>query len=200
MTPVNYEDFAYSAMTVELTVPLLEAYRGEKIVSWYGAIERQLEKMVKDAEGAQNWPYADKVRKYLEIWRSNPITGSLNVETLEVLKSPLEVLAVDSWNLANYFSNLRDRLRQLVASEEELPRLPAGEESPLAGMGGPSGRGGPPIAPMFGAEPTPGGPKPPGEEEVGPEGAAGPGGAPAPAGGPVRRVAGRGAPAATVTV
>jgi hypothetical protein len=183
---------------------LLEAYRGEKIVSWYGSIERQLEKMLQDAEGAQNWPYADKIRKYLEIWRSNPITGSLNVETLEVLKSPLEVFAVDTWNLSNYFSNLRDRFRQLLASEEELPRLPAGEESPLAGMGGPAGRGGPPIAPMFGAEPTPGGPKPPGEEEVpkgGPEAPGGaPGGAPAPAGGPVRRVAGRGAPAATVRV
>jgi hypothetical protein len=192
----TYEDFAVSALTVELPVPVLEAYQGEKIVAWYGAIERQLEKMLKDAEAAQNWPYADKVRKYLELWRSNPITGSLNVETLEVLKSPLEVMAVDSWNLANYFGNLRDRLRQLIASEEELPRMPTGEESPLMGTRG--GRGGaPPIAPTFGPEPTAGGPKPPGEEEVPPGEAGPPGAAPeAPGGGPVRRVAGRGAPVA----
>ena len=96
---------------------LLEAYSGTAIVQWYGNIERQLGRLLDDAEKGRNWPYADKVREFLRIWRDNEITGSLNRETLDILKSAADVLAVDSWNLKNYFSNLRDQLRKLIASE-----------------------------------------------------------------------------------
>jgi hypothetical protein len=130
---------------------LIELYAGTDIVGWYGQIERQLGRMVEDAEKGRNWPYADKLRKYLDIWRGNEITGSMNRETLEVLKSGTEVLAVDSWNLSDYFSTLRDQLRKLIASEEQLPRdMDMDQNNPMAGMGG--GRGAPPMSPDFGPQ------------------------------------------------
>jgi len=162
----TYEDMEFNRMQAATRTPvLLEGYSGVKIVQWAGQIERQMQQMLKEQETANNWPYADKIRKYLEIWRSNEITGSLNRETLEVLQSPLELMAVDDWSLANYFSNLRDRLRTLIASEEELPRdldASAGEE-PL--RGGSGGRGAPPLNPSFGPEDD----APPGTEEPAPE-------------------------------
>jgi hypothetical protein len=130
---------------------LAEVYAGTDIVGWYGTIERQLRNMLEDAEKGRNWPYADKIRKYLDIWRSNEITGSMNRETLEILKSGPEVLAVDSWNLSDYFSTLRDQLRKLIASEEQLPRdMDMDQNNPMAGMGG--GRGAPPMSPDFGPQ------------------------------------------------
>jgi hypothetical protein len=130
---------------------LVELYAGTDIVGWYGQIERQLGRMLEDAEKGRNFPYADKIRKYLDIWRSNEITGSMNRETLEVLKSGSEVMAVDSWNLSDYFSTLRDQLRKLIASEEQLPRdMDMDQNNPMAGMGG--GRGAPPMSPDFGPQ------------------------------------------------
>lgn len=132
---------------------ILEAYSGTAIVQWYGNIERQLGRLLDDAEKGRNWPYADKVREFLRIWRDNEITGSLNREQIDILKSASDVLAVDSWNLKNYFSNLRDQLRKLIASEEELPRdMDMNANNPMAGGGGGGGRGAPPLNPEFGPE------------------------------------------------
>lgn len=148
---------------------LLEAYSGTAIVQWYGNIERQLGRLLDDAEKGRNWPYADKVREFLRIWRDNEITGSLNRETLDILKSASDVLAVDSWNLKNYFSNLRDQLRKLVASEEELPRdLDMNANDPMKGGGG--GRGAPPMSPDFGPQDGAPGGEPPTDQNAGPGG------------------------------
>jgi hypothetical protein len=146
----DYE--SYGMLNLSLYDPIiLEAYSGTAIVQWFGNIERQLGRLLDDAEKGKNWPYADKVREFLRIWRSNEITGSLNRETIEILKSASDVLAVDSWNLKNYFSNLRDQLRKLIASEEELPRdMDMNANDPMKGMGG--GRGAPPMNPEFGPQ------------------------------------------------
>ena len=131
---------------------LLEVYSGTSIVQWYGNIERQLGRLLDDAEKGRNWPYAEKIRKFREIWRENEITGSMNRETLDVLKTGSDVLGVDNWNLSNYFSTLRDQLRKLIASEEELPRdMDMNGNDPMAGMRG-AGRGAPPMSPQFGPE------------------------------------------------
>jgi hypothetical protein len=149
----DYESFGVLNFNVQ-NPALLEAYSGTAIVQWYGNIERQLGRLLDDAEKGRNWPYADKVREFLRIWRDNEITGSLNREQIDILKSASDVLAVDSWNLKNYFSNLRDQLRKLIASEEELPRdLDMNANNPMAGGGG--GRGAPPMNPDFGPEEKP---------------------------------------------
>lgn len=147
---------------------LLEAYAGTEIVKWHGRIERQLVNLLTDAEKGRNYTYADKLREFLKIWRANEITGSINRETLEVLKAAADVLSVDTWDMAAYFGSLRDQLRVLIASEEQLPRnADMGNEPMAGGMGG--GAGGPPMAPSFGPEEAP-----PGGEG----GAGGPGGMP----------------------
>lgn len=145
---------------------LIESYNGTAVVQWYGNIERQLLNLLKDQEKSKNYPYTDKVRKFLEIWRANEITGSINRETLEIIKSATDVLSVDNWNLDNYFSNLRDQLRKLIASEEQLPRGADMEQNdPMAG--GMGGRSAPPLSPGFGPEkdePGAGGPDIPGSD------------------------------------
>jgi len=156
----TFEDMEFNRMQAATRKPeILEGFSGVKIVQWFGQIERQMQNMLKEQEAASNWPYADKIRTYLKTWRSNEITGSINRETLEVLQSPLELMAVDDWSLANYFSNLRDRLRTLIASEEELPRdLDGAGEEPMRGSSG--GRGAPPMGNSFGPEED----APPGED------------------------------------
>lgn len=171
---------------------LLETYAGTQVVLWHGRIERQLNNLLNDADKGRNWDYANKIREYLKIWRQNELTGSINRETLDTLKGAADILAVDSWNLASYFSNLRDQLRVLVASEEELPRgMDMNQNDPMSGPSG--GSGAPPMSPSFGPDSSmpsgmdepPGGPSgTPGEDlgaegdEAGPEGAPGAEGAP----------------------
>ena len=133
---------------------VLEAYKGTEIVQWYGNIERQLQGFVGDAEQSRNQPYTTKLDTFLnKVWRPNEISGSMNRETLEALLAGATVLGVDDWTYQNYFSNLRDQLRKLIASEEELPRGMGDENEPL---GGTSRGGGPPLNPEFG--PDAGGP------------------------------------------
>lgn len=154
--------------------PVLEAFKGTQIVAWHGKIERQLQDYVSENVEARNHAYADKLRALLQIWRDNPLTGSINVEVINSLLTAAQVLAVDEWRYRDYFSNLRDSLRQLKASVEELPNT---DEVPPE-MRGPSSS--PPSS--FGPteEPPPGG-APPGEEpgaEPPPPGAEGEGAAP----------------------
>lgn len=146
----DYESMGYLDLSTR-RAELLEAFAGTAIVAWHGKIERQLVNLLNDAEKGRNYTYADKIREFLKIWRANEITGSINRETLEILKSAADILSVDTWNLAAYFGSLKDQLRVLVASEEQLPRgteEPGNE--PFAGGGG--GGGAPPMAPEFGPE------------------------------------------------
>jgi len=155
--------------------PLLETYSGTSIVAWHGKIESQLRNLLNDAEKGRNYPYADKIREFLKIWRANEITGSINREILETLKAAADMLSVDNWNLSSYFQSLRDALKVLLASEEELPRdTDMNQNDPYAGGGGGGGGGGgPPMSPAFGPENNPGE-----GGEAGPAGAGGPEGGP----------------------
>src|SRR5919109_1098276 len=96
-------------------LPVIEAYKGTSIVQWFGNIERQLVRMAEENRATRNFPYANKIEEFLRLWRANRITGSINRESLDILSAPAHILAVDSWNLANYFSNLRDQLEKLKA-------------------------------------------------------------------------------------
>lgn len=165
----DYESFGF--LNLKLRHPeLIEAFQGTAIVGWHGRIERQLVNLLNDAEKGRNFPYADKLREFLKIWRANEITGSLNRETIEVLKSAADILSVDSWDISAYFGSLKDQLRILIASEEQLPRgMEEPGNEPMAGGGGAGGA--PPMSPSFGAEE-----KPPGDAEGGMPGGGGGGG------------------------
>ena len=162
----DYESMGY----VNFRQSLAEAFTGTSIVAWQGKIERQMVTLIADAEKGRNYPYADKLREFLKIWRANEITGSINRETLEILKSASDILAVDHWDMAAYFGSLRDQLKVLIASEEQLPRMEDPGNDPMAG-GGHGGGGAPPMNPSFG---------PAGEA---PDSAGGAGGAPGGEGG-----------------
>ena len=139
---------------------VVEAYAGTAIVQWAGNIERQLTRMLEENEASRNFVYADKIRTFLKTWRANEITGSLNRDSIQILSAATEQLAVDPWNHGNYFSNLRDQLRKLLASEEQLPRVATEPDEKMGGPGGGAGMGSmPPLTPEFGAEkeaPAPG--------------------------------------------
>jgi hypothetical protein len=166
----DYESMGY--LNFQLKKPeIMEAFTGTAIVAWHGKIEGQLVNLLNDAEKGRNYTYADKIREFLKIWRANEITGSINRETLEVLKSAADILSVDQWDMSAYFRSLRDALKVLIASEEQLPRgMDDTGNEPTAGGGG-GGAGGPPMSPAFGAEEEP------------PGGAGGAGGAGGPMGG-----------------
>jgi hypothetical protein len=158
---------------------IFESFAGTSIVKWQGNIEGQIVNLLSDAEKGRNYAYADKLREFLKIWRSNEITGSINRETLEILKSAADILSVDQWNLNTYFRSLKDQLRVLIASEEQLPRgteEPGNE--PFAGGGG--GGGAPPMSPSFGPEGEDGEAGALAGAEGGMGGAGGPGGEPLP--------------------
>lgn len=149
----SYEDFAVSGANLHPRGYLVEAFQGQEIVGWYGSIERQLTRMLEENEASNNYVYADKLRQFIKTWRENEITGSLNRDVILVLKSATEQLAVDAWNLSNYFSNLRDQLRKLLASEEQLPRGDSGLDDKMGGPGGGAPGGAmPSLSPEFGPE------------------------------------------------
>ena len=165
----DYESMGFLDLSTR-RAELYEAFAGTAIVMWHGKIERQLVNLLSDAEKGRNFTYADKLREFLKIWRANEITGSINRETLEILKSAADILSVDQWNLSAYFGSLKDQLRVLIASEEQLPRgMEEPGNEPFAGGGG--GRGAPPMSPSFGPEEEP----PPGGTEGGPMPGAEPG-------------------------
>lgn len=150
MTGFNsYEDWAaghqhFGAVT---PAPVLEYLSGKDMVGWHGRIEQQLVDKVEQQEASRNFEYADKLRAFLGLWRQHAITGSINREPVEALEAASQVLAVDDWSLSNYFRNLRDSLRQVIASIEELPYdelTGPGEEPPQRqGAGAPPGQFGP---------------------------------------------------------
>lgn len=164
-----------------------ESYRGSDIVDWYGRIEQSIINLLRDAEKSNNSTYEARLKAFLETWQEHPIDGSLNRETIEILLAAAKQWARESWDLQSYFLSLQTRLRQLIASEEELPRdIDMGQNDAALGGGGGGGGGGgmPPMSPSFG--PQDGGPEEPGAEGGGGPGdlgAGGPGG-PGDLGGP----------------
>lgn len=164
MNYYDYESMGYINWAIRHpeVFDLCEAFSGTAVVAWSGKIERQLVNLLQDAEKGRNYVYADKLREFLKIWRANEITGSINRETIEILKAAADILAVDQWDMSAYFGSLKDQLKVLIASEEQLPRgMEEPGNEPMAGGGG-GGGGAPPMSPAFG----------PGEEAP-PEGGAG---------------------------
>jgi len=137
MSISSYTDWDYPVRFIA------EDYKGVDIVRWYGTIESQLVKMLESADSKKNRVYSDKINEFLKIWRSNPITGSINIETIKPLGVAASILAVDNWDHATYFRSLRDSLNMVIASEEQLPR--GGDPSQndkMRGLGGGLGSGG----------------------------------------------------------
>ncbi len=148
----DYESLGTVSFT-NATPPVMEAFRGSDIVDWYGRIEQSLINLLNDADKANNHTYADRLRAYLETWREFPIDGSLNRETIEALIAATKQWARENWDLQSYFLSLQTRLRQLVASEEELPRDIDMDQNAGALAGGRGGGGGmPPMSPSFGPQ------------------------------------------------
>jgi hypothetical protein len=146
----DYESMSTVGQAENLQPVLLEAYSGASIVAWYGTIEDQLQRMLDDQEASRNFENADRIRAFLNTWRDNAITGSINIDELEPLKAASEQQASAKWPMRNYFSSLRNQLRKLIASEEELPRgIDTNQVDPMAGG---LGRGAPPMSPDFGPE------------------------------------------------
>jgi len=146
----DYESMGTVANLEPMLPPLVEAYSGSSIVSWYGMIEDQLQRMLDDQEASRNFENADRIRAFLNTWREHEVTGSINIEEVDALKAAADQQASVKWPLRNYFSSLRNQLRKLVASEEELPRgIDPNQTDPMsAGLGG----GAPPMSPDFGPD------------------------------------------------
>ena len=155
----SYEDWG-AASIVRPLPDLLEAFSGTSIVRWAATIKYKLGKMVEEEEANRNDEYARLLRTFLNTWEANPITGSINRETLEVLKAAANPLSVMKWNPATYFQGLSTSLDELIADQEQLPAGMPDENG--AGPGGP-GFSGPPMGNDFGPEENapPGGPEGP---------------------------------------
>jgi hypothetical protein len=147
---------------------LLEAFSGTSIVAWQGRIERQLHDLINEYEEANNPVYVDKLRAILQHWKTNQLTGSVNVETIDSLVGPVELAAADSWKLQDYFSKLKDSLKVLHASLEELPPGPEPQPAGMERNMMPSGGGDLPPISDFGPDKDapPGGEEPPAEGEA----------------------------------
>jgi hypothetical protein len=126
------EGQAFIELTRVSAPPVLEGYRGTDVVGWYGQIERQLVNMVQRFQTSRNYEAKAQAQVALDTWRENELTGSINTDTVKTLIAMAETLSVVNWNESNYFAGLRDSLRRLRASQEELP--------PMGDFGEPSKR------------------------------------------------------------
>jgi hypothetical protein len=136
----DYESMGVASLRVLSAPPVLEAYRGTDIVQWYGSIEGQLGRKEAEYRAVKNNVYADRIHTFLQTWRDYELTGSVNVEDVDVLEAAAAQNAVDVWQMQDYFRNLRDSLRRLKASLEELPTTGATpQRRRLSPKGGPTG-------------------------------------------------------------
>jgi hypothetical protein len=183
-----YEDMEWNRPE---TVPLLDSYSGASIVRWYNSIKFKLREMIRHQEANRNFEYADLLRTFSNTWEKNALTGSINRETLDVLKAGSEPYAKMDWNQQTFFAGLNTSLDELIADQEALPTgVDTDQNMPMAGGAGGSM---PPLGTDFGPEEEPpGGAPPPGEEGEGfpaagseavPAGEETPGAAPAGGGG-----------------
>lgn len=145
--------------------PQFEAYAGTAIVGWWNTVKNRLLRMAEEQEANRNTEYTDLIRTFHNTWTSNPITGSINRETLDVLKAAAAPLSVLKWSQASYFAGLATSLDMLIADQEALPTGVPNDNAPFTAGAGFSS---PPMNPSFG----PGDMPPPGSEpgtEPGPE-------------------------------
>lgn len=166
----SYEDWG-AATAAPPALDMLEAFNGVSIVRWFNTVKFKLQKMIEEQEANRNHEYANLVRTFLNTWQANPITGSINRETLEILKAASEPLSVMKWAPASYFQGLATSIDELIADQEQLPSgVPTDQNGGFAGGAGFSappmgGDFGPEEENPLGEEPTPGDEGPPGEEE-----------------------------------
>jgi hypothetical protein len=157
-TIYDYETLWRSMLQLDGKTPLLEAFRGVDVVRWHSQIERSLLDFIEKYEGARNSAYTDKLREYLKQWRGHRLDGSINRETVELLLAPTEILSVDNWSLDRFFMGVADGLRVLIASEEELPRMPTDNAKPPGKPGKAAADFGPEKSPGdLSGDQTPGG-------------------------------------------
>ena len=147
----SYEDFQWAETPATVSIP--EAYSGPAIVRWYQTLKYKLRTLIQAQEANRNNEYADLLRTYSNIWEKYPITGSMNRETLEVLKSSAEPYTKMDWNQQSFFVGLVTSLDELIADQEALPTgIDTEQNMPMAG-----GAGGmtPPLSPDFGPQESP---------------------------------------------
>lgn len=170
----SFEDMARANEASE-TAPVLEAFSGSAIVRWYNTVKFGLKEKIAKQEANRNQEYAALLRTYSNLWDENAITGSMNVETLKLLKASAMPYATMDWNEQKYFIGIVTSLDELLADQEAPPGgVDMDQNMPMAGGGGST----PPMGTDFGPEET----APPGlggaggEEGApgGPEGAGGP--------------------------
>jgi len=177
----SYEDMGWGAPAQPI---MLEAWSPSAIKRWYETIKYEIKALIEKWEGKRNFEYARYLRNYSNIWDQNPISDSINVEELRVLKAAADTYADMKWDEQYFFVGLTKSLSELLADQRGGPT--GVDMNQNMGMVGGAGGGGsfPPMGTEFGPE----GPTPPGmgagEEEGGaggPEplpGAEGPPGAP----------------------
>jgi hypothetical protein len=146
----SYEDWA-TGNAAPPAPDLLEAFSGTSIVRWASTIKYRLQRLIDEQEANRNFEYAEILRTFLNTWEANPITGSINRETLELLKAAASPLSVMKWNQASYFQGLTTSLDELIADQEQVPTgMPDQDASP-----GGAGMTTPPMGNDFGPEENP---------------------------------------------
>ena len=172
-TYASFEDMAQANEAPE-PAPVLEAFSGSAIVRWYNTVKYGLKEKIAKQEANRNQEYAALLRTYSNLWDQNAITGSMNAETLKLLKASAEPYATMDWNEQKYFIGIVTSLDELLADQEALPgNVDMQQNMPMAGGPGSA----PPLGNDFGPEETPPpgmGGAPGGEDDLGgPEGEAG---------------------------
>ena len=178
-THTCYEDIAW-INSAQDTAPTQEAFSGSAIVRWYNTIKFGIKEKIAKQEANRNQEYAALLRTYANLWDQNAITGSMNVETVKLLKASAEPYATMDWNEQKYFIGIVTSLDELLADQEALPNgVDTEQNMPMAGGGGSMPPMGTDFGPEQNAPPGAGGPGIPGEEG-GIPGAEGGAGGPAP--------------------
>ncbi len=186
---MDYETLGQSQL-IPFRVPLVEDYSGVQIVGWYGKVGTEMRKKRDHYERSGNRILADKITAFLKTWDANPLSGSINRETLEMYKAASLILGNDSnHDIGSFFRSLTTEIDKVIAQTEQLPpaegdstATPTGRAStsfgsaPMTSFGGEeNGPSGPiPVEPESGqeepaggaetdqeTEPTPGPPPPP---------------------------------------
>ena len=156
---MDYETLGLSQL-IPFRVPLIEDYSGVQIVGWYGKVGTELRKKRDHYERSNNRILADKITAFLKTWDANPLSGSINRETLEMYKAASLILGNDSnHDIGSFFRSLTTEIDKVIAQTEQLP--PAEGDSTAT----PTGRastsfGSAPMTSFGGEEDGPSGPSP----------------------------------------
>lgn len=136
----SYEDLMYRKPVASEPANierLGEAYRAADMVTWYGRIERQITDMLDAARDDNNVQSIDFLNTVRGKWLDHPIDANMNIEDLEALETAVSWPAKIEWQHKKYFSVLKDQLRRVLASTQELPTVPMDQGK--GGKGQPGG-------------------------------------------------------------